>query len=190
MNQRLKKQFEFIKTLDEMKSIFRMTNLIGSERKENDAEHTFHIATMAVILHEYADEEVDLEHVIKLLLFHDIVEIDAGDTFAYDKEHNKSKLDREKKAAEHLYGLLPEDQAEEFKALWYEFEAQETPESKFALVMDRLQPVYLNYLNGGGTWKEHHVTKEEVLHRIMPFEKASKTLYEFTLHIIDEFFED
>src|SRR5699024_7795643 len=106
LNQRLKKQFEFIKTLDEMKSIFRMTNLIGSERKENDAEHTFHIATMAVILHEYADEEVDLEHVIKLLLFHDIVEIDAGDTFAYDKEHNKSKLDREKKAAEHLYGLL------------------------------------------------------------------------------------
>lgn len=184
---RLEKQMDFIKKLDLMKTITRRTKIVSSNRYENDAEHTFHIAAMAYILKEYAPEDCKIEKSIIMLLFHDVVEIEAGDTFAYDTQGNKTKELREQQAAHNLFGLLPEDQKEDILNLWLEFEAQETPESQFALAMDRLQPIYLNALNCGGSWRENNVEREAVINRIKGLRKVNLSLYNFALKIIDEY---
>ncbi|MDO5301254.1 MAG: HD domain-containing protein [Tissierellia bacterium] len=171
-----------------MKMVQRRSRLIvDPERFENDAEHSFHIAAMAVLLKEYAHPGTDMERVLSMLLFHDVVEIEAGDTFAYDDVGNASKEEREQAAADKLFGLLPEDQRAYVRGLWDEFEAQETAESRFALAMDRLEPVYLNAKSGGGTWKDAHVSREAVDRRIAVLKEFPK-LYEFTVELVDSFF--
>ena len=165
-DERLKKQIQFILEVDKIKNIFRMTKIHDGSRRENDAEHSWHLALMAFLLSEYSKaDKIDILKVMKMCIVHDIVEIDAGDTFCYDTAAGKDKLEREQKAAERIFGLLPEDQTRELKGLWEEFEAMETPEAKYAAALDRLQPVMLNYLNNGGTWREHNITKEQVVER-------------------------
>ncbi len=157
MDERLKKQLEFIVEVDKIKNIGRQTYLSDGKRKENDAEHSWHIALMAFLLNEYANDGVDVLKVMTMVLIHDIVEIDAGDTYAYDAEGNKTKEAREKAAAKRIFGLLPDDQGEYLKSLWEEFEAYETMEAKFAHVMDNLQPLLLNDASDGKSWVEHQV---------------------------------
>lgn len=171
-----------------MKSVYRRTHLLYADRFENDAEHSFHIAAMAFILKEYAPENVDMERVVFMLLFHDVVEIEAGDTFAYDTENNKTKREREVRAAEHLYGMLPEEQGKELRDLWEEFEGQETPESHFALAMDRIEPILLNADGGGGTWRSHEIKQEDVYERIEPVRKFPP-LYAMIKEKVDAYFE-
>ncbi|MDY3118036.1 MAG: HD domain-containing protein [Peptoniphilus sp.] len=187
MTDHLKKQIDFIYTLEKMKSVYRRTHLLYADRYENDAEHSFHIAAMAFLLKEYAPKEVNMERVVYMLLFHDVVEIEAGDTFAYDAKNNKTKRAREVAAAEHLYGSLPEDQGRELRALWEEFETQETPESHFALAMDRIEPILLNAAGGGGTWKSNAVRKEDVYKRIEPV-KEFEPLYAMIVEKVDAYF--
>lgn len=188
MNENLEKQINFIYTLEKMKSVYRRTRLLHADRYENDAEHSFHIAAMSFLLKEYAPKDVDMERVVYMLLFHDVVEIEAGDTFAYDVENNKTKREREVRAAEHLYGMLPEAQGEELRDLWEEFEAQETPESHFALAMDRIEPILLNAAGGGGTWKSNQIRKEDIYERIEPVKKFPP-LYAMIKEKVDAFFQ-
>lgn len=165
MDERLTKQLGFALELDKEKSILRQTHLSGRGRRENDAEHAWHMAIMSYLLREYANEEVDIAHVMLMCLIHDVVEIDAGDTYAYDAEGLKTQAVREEAAKQRIFGLLPEDQATELMALFDEFEAYETPESKFAHAMDNLQPLMLNSANGGGDWAEHDVSADQVYGR-------------------------
>ena len=165
MDERLTKQLGFALELDKEKSILRQTHLSGRGRRENDAEHAWHMAIMSYLLREYANEEVDIAHVMLMCLIHDVVEIDAGDTYAYDAEGLKTQAVREEAAKQRIFGLLPEDQAAELMALFDEFEEYETPESKFAHAMDNLQPLMLNTSNGGGDWAEHGVNAEQVYGR-------------------------
>lgn len=185
-SERLLKDIEFIVELDKMKSILRQTTLIDKSRRENDAEHSWHISVMAMVLSEYANEEVDLFKVIKMLLVHDLVEIYAGDTFCYDKKGNSDKKERELKAADKIFGMLSEDKAIEMRELWDEFEEMKTKEALFAASMDRLQPIFSNYFSGGGTWTKFGITKAEVHKRVAPLEKSSTELWEFTLKLIDD----
>ncbi|MBW1891807.1 MAG: HD domain-containing protein, partial [Deltaproteobacteria bacterium] len=165
-NSRLEKQIQFIIEIDKLKKIVRQTLLTDHSRKENDAEHSWHIALMSVLLSEYAQEKgIDLLHVVTMLLVHDLVEIDAGDTFCYDQKGNADKLERETKAADRIFNILPEDQAASFRSLWDEFEAGKTAEARFAAAMDRLQPLLHNYNTEGGTWKEHRILKDQVIIR-------------------------
>ena len=154
MNERLKKQLNFSLEIDKEKNIFRQTHLSGRGRNENDAEHAWHMAIMAYLLREYANEEIDITKVMLMCLIHDIVEIEAGDTYAYDTEKLKTQKAREDAAKEKLYSLLPEDQKQEFIALFDEFEEYKTPEARYAHAMDNLQPLILNDSNDGGDWKE------------------------------------
>jgi putative hydrolase of HD superfamily len=186
VSQRLKKDLEFIVELDKMKSIFRRTSVIGEDRQEDDAQHSWHISVMAMILSEYANENIDTCKVIKMLLTHDLVELYAGDTFCYDIVGNMDKRDREVKAADKLYGMLEEDKGKELRALWDEFEEQKTPESKFAASMDRLQPMLSNYNNNGGTWKKYNVAKEDIYKRISPVKEASNELWEFVEYMLED----
>lgn len=165
MDERLTKQLDFALELDKEKSILRQTHLSGQGRRENDAEHAWHMAIMSYLLREYANEEVDIAHVMLMCLIHDVVEIDAGDTYAYDAEGLKTQAAREEAAKQRIFGLLPDDQAAELMALFDEFEEYETPESKFAHAMDNLQPLMLNTSNGGGDWAEHGVNAEQVYGR-------------------------
>ena len=165
MQERLKQQLDFALMIDKEKNIFRQTHLSGHGRNENDAEHAWHMAIMAYLLREYANEEVDIAKVMLMCLIHDIVEIEAGDTYAYDAEGIKTQKAREDAAKEKLYSILPEDQKRELVALFDEFEAYETPEAKFAHTMDNLQPLLLNNSNGGGDWKEHQVSAAQVYGR-------------------------
>lgn len=165
MDERLTKQLGFALELDKEKSILRQTHLSGRGRRENDAEHAWHMAIMSYLLREYANEDVDIAHVMLMCLIHDVVEIDAGDTYAYDAEGLKTQTAREEAAKQRIFGLLPEDQAAELMALFDEFEEYETPESKFAHAMDNLQPLMLNTSNGGGDWAEHGVNAEQVYGR-------------------------
>ncbi|NMA86964.1 MAG: HD domain-containing protein [Tissierellia bacterium] len=185
-SERLLRDIEFIVELDKMKSIFRQTTLIDKSRRENDAEHSWHISIMAMVLWEYADEDIDLFKVIKMLLVHDLVEIYAGDTFCYDQKGNADKKERELKAADKIYGILSEDKATEMRILWEEFEEMETKEALFAASMDRLQPIFSNYFSGGGTWTKYSITKAEVHKRIAPLEKSSGELWEFALNLIED----
>lgn len=163
--ERLEKQMEFILELDKIKSITRQTYLANTTRKENDAEHSWHLAIMAIILEEYFDKDINLLKVIKMVLIHDVVEIDAGDTFCYDIKANEDKLLREQKAAERIYNILPENQAKEYKSLWYEFEEGQTKEAIFANILDRLQPIILNFKTNGLLWIENNISQQQVLKR-------------------------
>lgn len=186
MNDRLLKDIEFIVELDKMKSILRQTSLIEEDKREDDAQHSWHIAVMTMVLNEYANEELDDKKVIKMLLIHDIVELYAGDTFCYDEKGNKDKRERELLAADKIFGMLKEEKALEFRALWDEFEEMETPEALFAASMDRLQPMLNNYYNGGGTWKKFGVDKEAIYKRIAPVKESSDKLWEFVEHMIED----
>lgn len=169
MDQRLQQQLRFLKEIDGIKDVWRQTRLVDGSRRENDAEHSWELAVMALTLEEYAPPGTDLLHVLRLLALHDIVELDAGDTFAFDFLGHDDKPLREQAAAQRIFGLLPPDQAAAFRSLWEEYEAQETKESHFALCLDRLQPFLHNVYTEGGTWPEHDVRKAQVLKRNEPW---------------------
>ncbi len=184
MDERLKKQLDFALEIDKEKNIFRQTHLSGHGRNENDAEHAWHMAIMAYLLREYANEEGDISKVMLMCLIHDIVEIEAGDTYAYDEVNLKTQKAREDAAKEKIYSLLPEDQKTELIALFDEFEAYETPESKFAHAMDNLQPLMLNNSNGGEDWRQHGVTAAQVHGRQDKTKLGSQKLFEVVNDII------
>ena len=186
MDDRLKKQLAFALEIDKEKNIFRQTHLSGHGRKENDAEHAWHMAIMAYLLKEYANEEVDIAKVMLMCLIHDVVEIDAGDTYAYDKEAQKTQKAREEAAKERIYSLLPEDQKKEFTAIFDEFEAYESAEAKFAHALDNLQPLILNNSNEGGDWKEHGVSASTIYVRHSKTRLGSEKLFEATDEIIQD----
>ena len=186
MDERLKKQLEFSLEIDKEKNIFRQTHLSGHGRNENDAEHAWHMAIMAYLLREYANEKVDIAKVMLMCLIHDIVEIDAGDTYAYDTEALKTQKAREDAAKERIFSLLPEDQKAELISLFDEFEENRSPESKYAHAMDNLQPLMLNNSNGGGDWREHGVTARTVYGRQEKTRLGSEKLYEVTDQIIQD----
>jgi len=188
-SERLLKDIEFIVELDKMKTILRQTTLVDKSKRENDAEHSWHISVMAMILSEYANEEIDICKVIKMLLIHDLVEIYAGDTFCYDVEGNKDKNERELKAADKIFGMLDKDKGMELKKLWEEFEQMETKEALFAASMDRLQPFFNNYFSGGGTWKKFDVSKKDIYKRIAPLKESSDVLWDFTKNMIEDAFD-
>lgn len=179
VNERLLKDMEFIVELDKMKTILRQTSLISEDRYEDDAQHSWHISVMAMVLSEYANEDVDTFKVIKMLLVHDLVELYAGDTFCYDKVANEDKEERELAAADKIFGMLAEDKAKEMRALWDEFEEMETEEAFFAASMDRLQPMLNNYHNGGGTWNKFDVPQSDIYKRIEPIKESSDELWKF-----------
>ncbi|MBQ1546997.1 MAG: HD domain-containing protein [Lachnospiraceae bacterium] len=186
MDERLKKQLDFSLEIDKEKNVFRQTHLSQHGRNENDAEHAWHMAIMAYLLREYSNEEVDIAKVMLMCLIHDIVEIDAGDTYAYDPEGKTTQKAREDAAKERIFSLLPEDQKAELIALFDEFEEFQTPEAKFARAMDNLQPLILNNSNGGGDWKEHGVSADMVYKRQERTKLGSEKLYEITDKIIRE----
>ena len=186
MDERLKKQLEFSLEIDKEKNIFRQTHLSGHGRNENDAEHAWHMAIMAYLLREYANEKVDIAKVMLMCLIHDIVEIDAGDTYAYDTEALKTQKAREDAAKERIFSLLPEDQKAELISLFDEFEENRSPESKYAHAMDNLQPLILNNSNGGGDWREHGVTARTVYGRQEKTRLGSEKLYEVTDQLIQD----
>ena len=186
MDERLAKQIAFSLEIDKEKNIMRQTHLSGHGRNENDAEHAWHMAIMAYLLREYANEEVDITKVMLMCLIHDIVEIDAGDTYAYDSEGLATQKEREDKAKERIFSLLPEDQKNELISLFDEFEKYETPEAKFAHSMDNFQPLILNNSNDGGDWKEHGVTSKQVYGRQSKTRLGSEKIYEITDQIVQE----
>ncbi len=186
MDERLKKQLDFSLEIDKEKNIFRQTHLTQHGRNENDAEHAWHMAIMAYLLREYSNEEVDIARVMLMCLIHDIVEIDAGDTYAYDAEGIATQKAREDAAKERIFSMLPEDQKEELIALFDEFEDYRSPEAKFAHAMDNLQPLLLNNSNDGGDWREHGVSAEMVYKRQSKTRLGSEKLFELTDQIIKE----
>ena len=186
MDERIKKQMAFSLEIDKEKNIFRQTSLSGHGRKENDAEHAWHMAIMAYVLREYANEEVDIGRVMLMCLIHDIVEIDAGDTYAYDTEGLATQKEREDAAKERIFSLLPEDQKKELVAVFDEFEENETAEAKFAHAMDNFQPLILNNSNEGSDWKEHNVTAGQVYGRQGNTKKGSEYLYAITDMLLKE----
>lgn len=187
MDERLKKQLDFSLEIDKEKNVFRQTHLSGHGRNENDAEHSWHMAVMAYILREYANEKVDISKVMLMCLIHDIVEIDAGDTYAYDEEGLKTQKEREDRAKERIFSLLPEDQRDELTTLFDEFERAESPESRFAHTMDNLQPLMLNDSNDGSDWVEHGVEASKVYKRQEKTALGSQKIYdEVTRPIIEE----
>ena len=175
-NERLARQIQFLLEIDGLKQVLRRSVILGSSRRENSAEHSWHLAMMALILHEHANQPVDLLHTIKLLLVHDIVELDAGDTFAYDFDNAKTKEEREQRAADRIFGLLPPDQLSQLRGLWDEFEARESAESRFANALDRLMPMFHNLADGGGTWQVSGVRLEFVERRAAAIGEGSDTL--------------
>ncbi len=186
MEERLRKQLDFALEIDKEKNILRQTHLSGHGRRENDAEHAWHMAVMAYLLKEYSNEEIDITRVMLMCLIHDIVEIEAGDTYAYDEELKKTQKAREDTAKEKLYSMLPADQKEELTALFDEFEECRSAEAKFAHAMDNLQPLILNHSNNGGDWRAHQVTAGQVYGRQAKTKEGSETLYEVTDEIIRE----
>lgn len=184
MDERLEKQLEFALEIDKEKNVFRQTSLSGHGRKENDAEHSWHMAVMAYLLKEYSNEEIDIAKTMIMCLIHDMVEIDAGDTYAYDDGAQRTRKEREDAAKERIFSILPPDQKKEFTELFDEFEKEETPESKFAHSMDNLQPILLNNSNGGADWREHDVTAVQVYGRQRKTQLGSKVLFEATDRII------
>lgn len=185
--ERLQKQIEFIKEIDKLKHILRQTVLMDGSRQENDAEHTWHLAMMAMVLLEHTPEpRPKLSKVLKMLLVHDIVEIDAGDTFAYDTAGYEDKQEREMKAAERVFGLLPEDQKQELISLWLEFEERQSLEAKYAAAIDRIQPLLHNYYTGGLSWKKHGVRSSQVLDRISGVADIAPSLYELVTGLIQD----
>jgi putative hydrolase of HD superfamily len=186
MNKRLSQQLEFLIEIDKVKSVFRKTKLIHEDRYENDAEHAWHFAMYAMILVEYAEDDLDISKVLRIALIHDLVEIDAGDTIVYDKEARQKKQVEERIAAERIFGLLPTDQGEEFKALWEEFECRQTPESKFAAALDRVQPIIHNINTQGVTWLQHGITKEMVLETNQHIAQGSQQLWDVIKNLVQQ----
>ena len=186
MDERLQKQLDFILEIDKEKNIFRQTHLSGHGRNENDAEHAWHMAIMAYLLQEYSNEKIDVARVMLMCLIHDVVEIDAGDTYAYDAEGLKTQKAREEAAKERLYSMLPEDQKADLTAIFDEFEERKSPEAKFARALDNLQPLLLNNSNDGGDWRNHDVTAEKVYERQSRTREGSKKLFEVTDKILKE----
>lgn len=177
--ERLRQQMAFIQEVDKLKKIGRQSYITDGSRKENDAEHSWHLAMMAILLSEYASKKVDVLKVMSMVLIHDIVEIDAGDTYAYDIAGNATKRAREEKAADRLFGLLPTDQTAYLRELWEEFERQETAEAKFARTLDCMQPIMLNAASDGKAWKEHEVKLSQILERNQSTREGSNTLWEY-----------
>ncbi|MCD7746242.1 MAG: HD domain-containing protein [Lachnospiraceae bacterium] len=178
--ERIRRQFAFCLEMDKEKNIGRQTYLSDGERKENDAEHAWHMAVMTLVLGEYANEDIDLLRTISMLLIHDVVEIDAGDTYAYDEEGKKTQRQRELAAADRLFSLLPPDQGAKMRALWDEFEACETPEAKFARTMDNIQPAMLNAAAGGKAWSEKGVHLNQILERNKNTAQGSQALWDYS----------
>jgi putative hydrolase of HD superfamily len=182
----LTQQIQFVMEIDKLKNVLRQTPLMDNSRRENSAEHSWHLAVMALTLGEYAEAGTDLTHVVKMVLIHDIVEIDAGDTFAYDTQGYTDKAEREEQAAARIFGLLPDAQRDELLTLWHEFEAVATPEARFANALDRLEPLLDNYVTGGGSWKKAGVTVAKVQKRMEPIGNVSAALGEYVQQILTE----
>lgn len=186
VSENLLKQIEFIKEIDKIKYIQRRTKLFNSNRNENDAEHSWHLAMMAIVLSEYSDAKVDLLKVVKMVLIHDIVEIDAGDTFIYDQNKNHDNTEEELNAAKRIFGILPEKQAIEFIEIWTEFEEGISNEAKFAKSMDRLEPLLQNTSNSGGTWEEFGVKYQTVCEKKKIIKNGSKELWNYSESLIED----
>ena len=186
MKDRLKKQLEFMLEIDKMKNLYRQTYVLHEDRKENDAEHSWHLAIMAFLLSEYANYSIDVLKVIKMVLIHDIVEIDAGDTYCYDDKRYTTKAEREETAAQRIFGIIPDDQRREFYDLWREFEDSKTNEARFSAVLDRLQPLMLNYTKKGISWQEHGIYKEQVLNRNKEYFNEADELADVIKEIIND----
>jgi putative hydrolase of HD superfamily len=182
----LLKQINFIKEIDKVKYIQRKTKLFNSDRNENDAEHSWHLAMMTIVLAEHSNVPIDVLKVVKMVLIHDIVEIDAGDTFIYDTTKSHTNTEEERIAANRIFGMLPKEQAEEFIAIWEEFENGQTNEAKFAKSMDRLEPLLQNTSNNGGTWKEFDVPYDKVYEKKKVIKEGSETIWDFAEVIINE----
>jgi putative hydrolase of HD superfamily len=182
----LLKQISFIKEIDKVKYIQRKTKLFNSDRPENDAEHSWHLAMMTLVLAKHSDKPIDVLKVLKMVLIHDIVEIDAGDTFIYDSEKNHTNTEEELIAAQRIFGLLPTEQAEEFVAIWEEFEAGLTDEAKFAKSMDRLEPLLQNTSNNGGTWAEFNVPYQKVYDKKKAIKEGSSVLWNYADNLLNE----
>lgn len=182
----LLKQIEFIKEIDKVKYIQRKTKLFNSDRQENDAEHSWHLALMALVLAEHSNTPIDVLKVVKMVLIHDIVEIDAGDTFIYDSQKNHANTDEERVAAQRIFGILPEPQASELIEIWEEFEAGESAEAKFARAMDRLEPLLQNTSNNGGTWNEFGVGYDQVYQKKSVIKNGSQAIWEFAEQLIND----
>ncbi|MBW2636733.1 MAG: HD domain-containing protein [Deltaproteobacteria bacterium] len=184
---RLERQIEFVIEIDKLKNVFRQTLLIDKTRRENSAEHSWHIAVLAILFSEYAREsDIDILRVIKMALIHDLVEIDAGDTYCYDEKGAMDQSDREERGAKRIFGILPHDQAEEFLALWREFEEGKTAEASFAAALDRVQPLINNYNTGGEMWREHGIKSDQVVRRNSAVNKGAPVLWEYTSQLIDD----
>ncbi len=184
---RLKQQIEFILEVDKLKHVLRQTILLDRSRRENSAEHSWHIALLVFVLAEYSKEtDIDLFHVMKMLVIHDLVEIDAGDTYCYDDKGRQDQHQREEIAADRIFGLLPADQAAEFRALWDEFEKRETAESRFANALDRVQPLLHNYFTDGQTWQENNINSRQVHARMRPVKAGAPDLWDYVNTLIDD----
>ena len=183
---RFRQQVEFLVEIDRLKSIVRQTLLVDGSRQENSAEHSWHLAVLAMVLAEHSMAPVDLFRVLKMILVHDLVEIDAGDTYCYDEEGNKNKAEREKKAADRIFGLLPRDQALELRSLWEEFESRQTPDAVFAASLDRFQPLLNNFRAGGVMWRKHGIRKEQVYSRNSPMGEGAPILWDFAEKMIED----
>ena len=185
--ERLQQQLDFLLEIDQLKQVERQTAITGGSRRENTAEHSWHLAMYALILQEWSNAEVDIAHVLTLCLVHDIVEIDAGDTFAYDTTGYADKEEREQKAADRLFGILPDDQRDRLRALWNEYEAQETPASQFANAVDRMQPAILNHQAGDESpWKRHGVSYQQAVKRLSPIGDGATELWSYTQTLINQ----
>ncbi len=184
--ERLEQQIRFVLEADRIKQITRQSYLADGSRKENDAEHSWHLALMAFLLAEHANEEIDVLRVMEMVIIHDLVEIDAGDTYAYDDAGNATKRQREEKAADRIFGMLPEDQAVWFRQLWEEFEAAETKEARFALALDKVQPILLNDSTDGKAWREHQVREEQILKRNRTTPEGSRALWDYCAKLVEK----
>lgn len=184
--ERFQKQLSFILEVDKEKNILRQTHLSGYGRRENDAEHAWHMAIMIYLLKEYSNKEIDVAKAMMMALIHDIVEIDAGDTYAYDTEQLATQKEREARAAERIFGMLPDDQCHELRALFDEFEICESAEARFAKAMDNFQPLLLNHSNGGADWREHKVMKEKVVFRQQTSSLGSEEIWKYTEELIND----
>lgn len=185
INERMSGQIAFIAEVDKLKGVLRQTLIMDGSRRENTAEHSWNIAVFAMLMHEYAEPKPDLNRVVRMLLLHDIVEIDAGDTFAYDAVGYEDKEEREQAAARRIYGLLPEDQRDEWVQAWREFEEGETVEARYANAIDRLLPLVHNYYTGGQSWVRHGIKRSQVIRRIAPVEHISAPMWQFAMELLD-----
>ena len=182
--ERFEKQLDFLILIDKMKNIERQTLIADGSRRETDAEHSWHIAVMALLLKEYAAETIDVDRVVRMLLVHDLVEVYAGDTFCYDVQGNLDKQKREQEAADRLFSMLPDDQRDEIRGLFEEFDRMDTPDSRFAAALDRLQPIINNHLTNGHTWRKGHVKSAQVYERMVPVKQATPELWPLVERIV------